>query len=72
MTAGGSADLTGALASRYPHLTGIQRDRLQAAILRELAAAIAQGHGIGVIRPLPDGSFEISRFAVEHAGPAAG
>lgn len=56
--------LAEALETRYPYLTGSQRERLEAAFLRELAAAIAQGEGIWIIRPLPDGSFEISRFAV--------
>lgn len=56
--------LAEALESRYPHLADSQRDQLETAILREMATAISQGQGIGIIRPLPDGSLEIKRFAV--------
>jgi hypothetical protein len=56
--------LAEALESRYPYLTGGQRGRLETVLLCELATAISQGEGIGIIRLLPDGSFEIKRFAV--------
>lgn len=49
--AAGSAGIAEDLAARYPHLTGIQRDRLQATIIR-----LRPGLGSGVIRSLPDGS----------------
>jgi hypothetical protein len=66
--AGGYPDLTGALAATYPGLSGGQRERLEAAIVREIAEAVRQGHGIGTVRPLPDGSIEICRFTVGRAG----
>jgi hypothetical protein len=57
--------LAGALASRYPESAYSQRERLEAALIRELAAAIGRGDLIGTIRPMADGSFEIRRFAVQ-------
>jgi predicted ester cyclase len=63
--------LTKALKSQYPSLTDSQRERLQAAIIREVAAAIARGDHLAILKPLPDGSFEISRMVIERAARAA-
>lgn len=60
-----------ALKNRYPTLTGQQRDRLETAILREFAEAIGNGHGIGAVCPLPDGSLEITQFNIEAAAAAS-
>jgi hypothetical protein len=65
-----SRSLAEALKTRYPHLTDSQRELLEAAFLRELAEAVARGEAIAIIRPLADGSFEISRFAVMDANGA--
>jgi hypothetical protein len=63
--------LSEALASRYPMLTEDQRERLEAAIIREIAAAIRRGDSLGILVPLSDGSFEISRMVVDRAARAA-
>ena len=46
--------LAEALASRYPELTDSQRQRLEAVILREIAAVLDWGESLAVTRPLPD------------------
>lgn len=67
----GERQLAEALASRYPTLSAIQLERLQEAIIREVAAAINRGDYLALLKPLPDGSFEISRMVVERAARAA-
>jgi hypothetical protein len=67
----GDRPLAEALASSYPSLSEDQRERLEAAILREVAAAIKRGEGIAILRPLSDGSVEISRMIVDKAARAA-
>jgi hypothetical protein len=63
--------LAEALASSYPTLTEGQRERLEAAIIREIAAAIRRGDSLALLKPLSDGSFEISRMVVDKAARAA-
>jgi hypothetical protein len=58
------APLTEALRSRYPGLDGSQRGGLAAAILREVADAISGGQHVGYLSPQPDGSVDITLFAV--------
>jgi hypothetical protein len=63
--------LAEALASRYPMLTEDQRERLEEAIIREIASAIRRGDTLAILKPLSDGSFEISRMVVDRAARAA-
>jgi hypothetical protein len=67
----GDRPLAEALASSYPSLSEGQRERLEAAIIREVAAAIKRGDGIAILRPLSDGSYEINRMIVDRAATAA-
>lgn len=59
-----TAPFTDALKDRYPNLSDKQRDRLAVAILREMSEAISRGDRIAAFRPQPDGSIDISVFAV--------
>lgn len=63
--------LAEALASRYPMLTESQRERLEEAIIREIASAIRRGDTLSILKPLSDGSFEISRMVVDRAARSA-
>lgn len=67
----GHRPLAEALTLSYPSLSEDQRERLEEAIIREVAAAIKRGDGIAILRPLSDGSFEISRMIVDRAARAA-
>ena len=63
--------LAEALASSYPSLSDSQRERLETAIIREVAAAIRRGDGVAILKLLPDGSYEISRMILDRAVRAA-
>jgi hypothetical protein len=67
----GERQLAKALASSYPSLSATQLERLEEAIIREVAAAISRGDSLAILRPLSDGSWEISRMVVERAARAA-
>jgi hypothetical protein len=62
--------LAEALISSYPSLTQGQLDRLEAAIIREVAAAIRRGDGVAILRELSDGSYEINRMIIDRAARA--